>query len=141
VEVGHDGPVPALASSLVQLARKWLGTPYSWGGGSPSGPTFGVAQGAHTKGFDCSAFAQYLYAQEGVKIPRTTYEQWKVGEPVDKGALIPGDLVFFEQTKAGPGHVGIYLGADQFIESPHTGLTIRISKLDGRTDYVGARRP
>ncbi len=140
VEVAHDGPVPALATPIVQLARKWLGTPYSWGGGSPSGPTYGVGRGAKTKGFDCSAFIQYLNAQEGVRVPRTTYEQWKTGTPVDKASLMPGDAVFFEPTKQGPGHVGLYIGGGQFIESPHTGLTIRISKLDGRTDYVGARR-
>jgi cell wall-associated NlpC family hydrolase len=57
VEVNHDGTVPALAEPIVQLARKWIGTPYSWGGGSPTGPTLGTGRGAHTKGFDCSAFA------------------------------------------------------------------------------------
>jgi cell wall-associated NlpC family hydrolase len=49
-------------------------------------------------------------------------------------------LVFFHPGPKGPEHVGIYIGSGQFIESPRTGLTIRISKLDGRSDYMGARR-
>ena len=52
----------------------------------------------------------------------------------------PGDLVFFHMGPKGPEHVGIYIGNDQFIEDPHTGSEVRVSKLSSRSDYCGARR-
>lgn len=139
VQVTHGDPVSPLAAPVIAEARKWIGTPYSWGGGGPAGPSYGTGRGASTKGFDCSSFAQYLAAKQGVQIPRTTYDQW-AKLPSVQGVPQPGDLVFFEPSQRGPGHVGLALGDGQFIESPHTGATIRISKLAGRTDYVGARR-
>ena len=62
----------ASSSALIGLARQLIGTPYSWGGGGPGGPSYGIAQGAGTKGFDCSSFVQYLYAKQGIQLPRTT---------------------------------------------------------------------
>jgi cell wall-associated NlpC family hydrolase len=83
---------------------------------------------------------QYTLAQRGIAVPRTTYDQFKTGTPVAKNALQPGDAVFFEPSKAGPGHEGMYIGNGQFVEAPHTGAVVRISTLAGRKDYVGARR-
>lgn len=114
----------------LSLVKEFLGTPYVWGGESP-------------KGFDCSGLLQYVWAKQGVSIPRTTYEQWQAGTPVPKTMLRPGDAVFFtgSDPKNGlPGHVGIYIGGGRFIEAPHTGSVVRISTLAGRKDYVGARR-
>lgn len=116
--------------SAVKIASTFLGVPYVWGGESP-------------KGFDCSGLLQYVWSQKGVNIPRTTYDQWQTGQHVDANNLQAGDAVFFRGSDPRgdlPGHVGIYLGAGKFIESPHTGATVRISSLSRRTDYAGARR-
>lgn len=118
----------ANVKSLIQLAEQYIGTPYQWGGESPK------------TGFDCSGFVQWLYGQQGITLPRTTYQQVKVGQGVPKANLRPGDILFFEPTKAGPAHEGLYIGGGKFIESPHTGASVRISSLAGRSDFVSARR-
>lgn len=134
--------VPATkgTSSVVAAAMKFLGTPYSWGGGGSKGPSLGIKQGANTKGFDCSGLLQYAYAQQGVAIDRSTYQQFAQGQTVPKASLRPGDAVFFEPGPSGPEHVGIYMGGDKFIEAPHTGANVRVSTLSTRGDYMGARR-
>lgn len=117
-------------AAAVKTIEGFLGTPYVWGGESP-------------KGFDCSGLLQYTWAQNGVQIPRTSQQQWQSGTAVSKGALRPGDAVFFvgsDGTSTAPGHVGMYIGDGKFVEAPHTGSTVHISTLAGRTDYVGARR-
>ena len=117
-------------SSLVETAKKYLGTQYVWGGASP-------------KGFDCSGLMQYTYSQHGISIPRTAREQFKSGTPVSSNELQPGDLVFFKGSKGStdaPGHVGMYVGNGQYIQAPRTGDVVKISDLSGRKDYVGARR-
>ena len=117
-------------NALVNTAKKYLGTPYVWGGTSP-------------KGFDCSGLMQYTYSQNGISIPRTAREQFKSGTAVSQGNLQPGDLVFFKGSKGSaeaPGHVGMYVGNGQYIQSPKTGDVVKISNLSSRKDYVGARR-
>jgi cell wall-associated NlpC family hydrolase len=117
---------PSQYTGVVGIAMRYLGTPYVWGGSSPSG-------------FDCSGFVMYVYAQVGVSLPHYTGAQWNVGVPVSRGDLQPGDLVFFD----GLGHVGIYIGGDQFIHSPHTGDVVKISSLNEgwyAATYDGARR-
>ena len=131
VEVDHSLPISPNAPAIVKEAVKYLGTPYVWGGESP-------------KGFDCSGFAQYVYAQQGITIPRTTYEQWKIGAPVDRDQLAPGDLMFFRPGPQGPEHEGIYIGNGQFIQSPKTGDVVKISSINDSyyvKTYMGARRP
>lgn len=127
-------------SELIGLVRKYLGTPYSWGGGNTEGPTRGIGRGANTVGFDCSSLVQWAYAQVGVDIPRVTYDQVRAGVPVPKSDLQPGDIVFFNQGSRGPEHEGLYVGGGKFIEAPRTGLAVRVSDLAGRSDYVTARR-
>ena len=120
-------PLEARAASIVQ---KYLGVNYVWGGSTP-------------QGFDCSGLLQWVWSHLGVKIPRTTYEQFGAGKAVGRGQLRPGDAVFFRgsDSKGGlPGHVGMYIGNGLFVEAPHTGAQVRISKLRGRSDFVGARR-
>ena len=124
------GPVGRAARGAIALAQAFLGTPYAWGGESPSG-------------FDCSGLLQYIYAKQGVEIPRTSQQQFHAGTSVPKSRLRPGDAVFFvgsDGTKSDPGHVGIYIGHGKFIEAPHSGATVRISNLAGYPGYVGARR-
>ena len=119
---------------ILNLTSEYLGTPYAWGGESPTG-------------FDCSGLAQYVYAKEGIQIPRTTYDQFQSGLSVPRGQLQAGDLVFFNGSDAKtvngvtlPGHVGIYIGGGKFVEAPHTGDVVKISNLAGYPGYMGARR-
>jgi peptidoglycan DL-endopeptidase CwlO len=111
---------------VVGTAMQYLGVPYRWGGADPSG-------------FDCSGFSMYVYAKHGVSLPHHAASQYGLGVPVDRGALQAGDLVFFN----GLGHMGIYIGGDQFIHAPHSGDVVKISSLNdswyART-WVGARR-
>ena len=103
-------------SELIKSAKKFLGTPYRFGGKTP-------------EGFDCSGFVAYIYAQQGVSIVNGTKNQYDVGKKVRKP--LKGDLVFFRNTyKRGISHVGIYLGNNEFIHAPGTGKVIRIEPLD-----------
>jgi len=122
---------PSLDTKAVALVKKYLGVKYTWGGTN-----------ANT-GFDCSGLLQTVWKSLGVKIPRTTYDQWDAGKPVGQDALRPGDAVFFtgsDPMNGKPGHVGFYIGGGKFIEAPGTGMKVRISQLAGRSDYMGARR-
>jgi cell wall-associated NlpC family hydrolase len=110
---------------VVQYAKRFLGTPYVYGGSSPHG-------------FDCSGFVRFVYAHFGVALPHSSYAQFGDGHRVGRGSLHPGDLVFFDSL----GHVGIYVGNGRFIHAPHTGLRVRIQPLAGwySSRYSGARR-
>jgi peptidoglycan DL-endopeptidase CwlO len=124
---GGGGPVPASKyGGVVGIAMQYLGIPYQWGGESPS------------TGFDCSGFTYYVFSRVGVSLPRTVSAQYGVGASVSRSQLAPGDLVFFN----GLGHVGIYIGGNQFIHSPHTGDVVKISSITGyySSNWVGARR-
>jgi cell wall-associated NlpC family hydrolase len=116
---------PPSHGGVVAIAMRYLGTPYVWGGASPSG-------------FDCSGLVMYVFAQIGVSLPHSSYAQYGMGSPVSRADLQPGDLVFFN----GLGHVGIYVGGGSFIHAPHTGDVVKISSLSGwyASTYVGARR-
>jgi peptidoglycan DL-endopeptidase CwlO len=116
---------PSRYGGVVGIAMRYLGTPYVWGGASPSG-------------FDCSGFVMYVFNQIGVSLPHSSYAQYGYGSPVSRGDLQPGDLVFFD----GLGHEGIYVGGGNFIHSPHTGDVVKVSSLSGwySSTFVGARR-
>ncbi|SFK24358.1 peptidoglycan endopeptidase LytE [Halobacillus dabanensis] len=116
---------------LIQEAKKHIGTPYRWAGTSPAG-------------FDCSGFLQYVYAQEGVSIPRTVasiYADSRMSSVSGSNRQV-GDIVFFETYKPGASHAGIYVGDNQFI---HTGSTngVEISSLSSNywsQRYIGTKR-
>jgi cell wall-associated NlpC family hydrolase len=133
----------ARGATVVRAALKWLGTPYSWGGGNMFGPSRGVAQGAGTVGFDCSGLAMYAWNRAGVRLDHWTGTQWTSGPHVPIGALRPGDLVFFATDPSNPAtihHVGIYIGDGRMVEAPYTGAKVRISSIY-RSDLIGATRP
>ena len=124
---------------IVAEAQKFLGTPYSWGGGGPAARPR-VRQGREHGRVRLLELPAIPVGKNGVKIPRVTYDQWRTGAKVPKKNLRPGDAVFFHPGGRGPEHVGMYIGNGKFIEAPRTGLTVRISNLSSRSDYMGARR-
>lgn len=112
---------------MVNLAVRHLGVPYRWGGADPGG-------------FDCSGFVKYVYGRVGIELPHNAAQQYRHGAPVSRGALVPGDLVFFDRLR----HNGIYIGHGRFIHARRTGERVTISHLDEawyRARWVGARRP
>ncbi|SDL63848.1 NlpC/P60 family protein [Nonomuraea jiangxiensis] len=131
-------------STAVAAASRWLGTPYSYGGGGLDGPTTGIGLGAKVTGFDCSGLVRYAWHQAGTALPRTTEEQWRAIPHVPPGRQAPGDLVFFQGSGGGsdrPGHVGLVLDSYRMIEAPRTGARVRISRYTTRRDLVGYARP
>jgi cell wall-associated NlpC family hydrolase len=123
-----SGAVNAVLSAGASLQ----GIPYSWGGGSISGPTTGTQQGSGTVGFDCSSFVQYVYARVGVMLPRTTYAQINCGVAIDPMQAQAGDLLFFGNPQA-PHHVAIYMGGGRLIQAPQTGQVISTTTVNLRT--------
>ncbi|WP_206885001.1 C40 family peptidase [Alicyclobacillus mali (ex Roth et al. 2021)] len=120
--------VPADPNSIIGYAEQFLGTPYVWGGESPSG-------------FDCSGFTQYVFAHFGIQIPRTSEEQFAVGVPVSQNDLQPGDLVFFSTYAPGATHVGIYIGNGLMIDAQDMGVSIdSVFNSYWGPKYLGARR-
>ncbi|MET9857816.1 NlpC/P60 family protein [Streptomyces smyrnaeus] len=135
---GEDGGT--FGNRVVANAKKWLGTPYSWGGGGPEGPGRGFAQGASTVGFDCSSLVQFaVYHASGGKtlLPRTSQVQVTEGKAVPRDEMRPGDVIGFD-LHGSFDHIGIYLGNGQFIHAPKTGDVVKISDLD---DSYYAGRP
>lgn len=130
VAKNHEIAASATSSAratLLNHGKKFIGTPYVWGGASP-------------KGFDCSGLVHYLYQKQGVSIPRNSREQFS-RLPVASNPQ-PGDLVFFRRNGT-INHVGLYLGGGKMLHAPQTGAKVRIEDM-GRPNwkrrYAGARR-
>ncbi|WP_328643924.1 NlpC/P60 family protein [Streptomyces canus] len=122
-------------------AKKWLGTPYSWGGGGLDGPTAGIAQGALTVGFDCSSLVRYaVYHASGkaITLPRVSQAQATEGTAVSRADIQVGDLVAWKLNGGSYDHIGIYVGHGQFVQAPRTGDVVKISSLD---EYPYNERP
>ncbi|NJD32109.1 MAG: NlpC/P60 family protein [Gammaproteobacteria bacterium] len=117
------------AAALV-AAESRIGAPYRYGGSGPDA-------------FDCSGLVSYAYRQAGISVPRTAAEQYAAAQPVTRGDLRPGDLVFFRLSGRDVSHVGIYAGNDQFVHAPQSGGEVRMASLDDewyRKRYAGAGR-
>ncbi|MFZ8832364.1 MAG: LysM peptidoglycan-binding domain-containing protein [Thermodesulfobacteriaceae bacterium] len=123
--------VQALREKFLELSRQYANVKYRFGG---------EGNGA----LDCSAFVQRVYSELGIKLPRSSYHQYLVGQEVDKSELIPGDLVFFKTSKRAPvTHVGIYIGDNKFVHVSSKRRGFAIDSLDDpyfRARFVGAKR-
>ena len=121
------------ASQVVEYAKQFLGYPYVYGGTSP-------------RGFDCSGFVKYVYANFGINMNRTASAQMDNGTPVSMSELIPGDVVFFKKAGSSASrasHVGIYVGNGQFIHASTSRTGVIISNMSSAyytTGFVGGRR-
>ena len=110
----------ASESAVVAEAQKYIGVPYLWGGTDPS------------KGLDCSGFAQLVYGNLGVDLPRTSSQQATAGRAVASiDDARPGDLVFFDysSSRAGIDHVGIYVGNGKMIAAPQPGESVKVQDV------------
>ncbi len=122
-ETTATAPVSGNGSSVVEYAKQFIGTKYTYGGTSPS------------TGFDCSGFTSYVYKHFGVSLPRTSGGQSGVGTAVSRDNLAAGDLVIYS------GHVAIYVGGGQVIHAPRPGKSVCIAPLSqAGSNYLGARR-
>ncbi|WNB92668.1 peptidoglycan-binding protein [Bacillus sp. NEB1478] len=126
----QKGKTPKTADQItinvIANAAELMGTPYQWGGTTPNG-------------FDCSGFIQYVFAKEGVQLPRTVAQMWNATSSVKEPAV--GDLVFFETYTSGPSHLGIYIGNNQFVHSgSSTGVTLsNITYKYWQDRYLGSK--
>jgi cell wall-associated NlpC family hydrolase len=133
VPVGPPVVVPAAPvapTAIVSTAMTLRGIPYRNGGSDPSG-------------FDCSGFVQWVFAQNGVRLPREVREQYDAGQAIDLNDVQPGDLLFFETVSRGASHVGLAIGGDQFVHAPSSTGVVRVERFTASywsMRFVGARR-
>lgn len=126
--LGQAPGMTGTVASALAFAAQQLGTPYLWGGEGNGG-------------FDCSGLVQAAYRSAGVALPRVAQDQYDAGPPVAGGSPVePGDLIFFGGGPSSVDHVGLYVGAGEMIDAPHTGALVRFDSA-GWTDLVGATRP
>lgn len=131
-----NGGTTAAASGsrqeIIDYAAGLLGCKYVYGGTS-------------TKGFDCSGFTQYVFNAFGISLTHSSSAQYSNSSSISKSDLLPGDLVFFSNTKGGStvGHVGIYVGDNQFIHAAAPGKGVRYDSMGDSyysSHYVGSGR-
>ena len=112
------------AQAAVRTALAQVGKPYVYGAAGPNA-------------FDCSGLTQYAYAAAGVALPHSSSGQSRLGAPVAKNALQPGDLVFFYSPVS---HVGMYIGNGQMVHASTAGEPVKVVDLDSVPGYNSARR-
>jgi cell wall-associated NlpC family hydrolase len=131
-ESGNTAGTVSAASALSALhdAESQIGKPYQWGAAGPNT-------------YDCSGLVLWAYSHVGVHLEHFTGDQWNEGAHVSRSDLRPGDLVFFATNTSDPStihHVGMYVGGDEMVDAPFTGVDVRYDSID-RPDYIGAVRP
>ena len=129
--VGTTGStLPADGYSIAGTALSLRGSPYRNGGADP-------------RGFDCSGFVEYVFAQHGISVPRTVGELYLAGTDVSLNDLQAGDLVFFSTTAPGPSHVGMSIGGNEFVHAPSEAGVVRVERLSAAywgPRLIGAKR-
>jgi cell wall-associated NlpC family hydrolase len=103
-------PASANGSTIISIASRYVGVPYVWGGSTPAG-------------FDCSGFVQYVFAQAGINLPRSSTGQRDSGTVVSRSQAQAGDLIW------SPGHISIYAGDGMQIDAPRPGKTIQFRSI------------
>ncbi|WP_136605930.1 C40 family peptidase [Paenibacillus dokdonensis] len=133
--VSASSATSSKGTSVVNYGKKFMGTPYKFG-----------ASTSTTKVFDCSSFMKYIFGKYGVKLPRTSVAQSKVGVAVSKSNLKPGDLVFFSSGSRANGknvtHVAVYAGNGKILHTYGSpGVTIsNLNSGNWKRTYLKARR-
>ena len=128
-EPGEQSKPGDTGKTVVKVAEEFIGTPYRSGGTSENG-------------VDCSGLAFAVYRRVGVKLPRTSDAQARIGNHIDRDELRAGDLVFFG-SGSNVNHVGIYADDGEFIHASTRARSVRFDRLDNkyfRNRYIGARR-
>ncbi len=122
---GPSGPITGTGAGVgaLKAAMKMLGKPYRYGAEGPNS-------------FDCSGLTSWAFEQAGITLPRSSSQQARVGSPVPRDQLRPGDLIFFYKPVS---HVGIYIGDNKMINAPQTGDVVKYSDISSRP-ISGARR-
>ena len=125
-------PAPGIGEGPLAHLLHAVGTRYQYGGRSPE------------SGFDCSGLIAHVFEQSrGLALPRTAAGQSRIGKPVKRRDLIPGDLVFYNTRNRPYSHVGMYIGNGRFVHAPKPGARVRVERVDTsywRTRFNGARR-
>ncbi|MFH2203894.1 MAG: C40 family peptidase [Elusimicrobiota bacterium] len=135
--------VSACATSGLPRQRRDLGKAIAKTAEEQTGAAYRLGGSAPEKGFDCSGLTSWTHQRHGIRIPRTSRQQFKRGRKVSPRDLAPGDLLFFTTDKRGPSHVGIYLGDGRFVHAPSSGKGVRTDRLTApywKKRFLGARR-
>jgi len=120
VRIPRSPSASAAAARVLNTADQYVGVKYVWGGSTP-------------KGFDCSGFTKYVFAKNGVGLPRTSREQVRAGDgvPLDFDSMRPGDLLLLAEPGEAISHVAIYVGSGRIIHASSAMGGVNYLDLDG----------